>query len=486
MNFLQRVFMNVSFKGFSEVGRRLISFAFIVFLTRTLGGKSFGQYSFFIYYTNLFAMIADAGLNTLYAREAAKEPQSRQEILSSLLAVKLFLAGVMVLLLASLSYLFQWMGNLDLSSSDYMTIAVFAIYWVLNSAVDLVNAVYIEQEKLIYDAAINLGHRVLAVLLGMVLVLVYGTVFAISIAYMVAAFVSLVVTLAIVSRRFHLAPRLRGSSMARFRYHLFEALPLLFSMFFSYVHFHIDMTMLKMFRTDVEVGWYSASVKILEFTMVIPAAAALVILPLFSRQFVRDKARLAEASGDIVRLVFVLGMFICLILGPLAGQIVPIFGKDFGPESQAVLQILAWTIPLIYVNFLLIYVLVACGRQLKNAIAAVVTSILNIALNYFLIQEYSCRGAAAATVATELLLMVLSARFVMKPLPTFRLERYITRAIAAAAVAGLVVLLLSGYSPWLSCIAALAAFALSLVAFKVIRTEDRELLKELLSRRVPQ
>jgi len=478
MNLLQRVFMNVSFKSLGEVGRKVIGFGFVIFLARTLGDKGLGKYGFLLLYTNLFAMVADAGLNTLYARESAK---SRQQTMSALLLIKLILSAVTAILVASVTYVLIAAGKIDLSSADLLPLALFALYWILNTMIDLVNAVYIERQRLAYDAAINLGHRALAVVLGVVLVLVFRNVLAVSASYVIAAVVSLVATCFVVASRFKIRPW-PSLRTGRVRHLLLEALPLIFSLFFSFVYFHIDVVMLRMFTNEAVVGWYVASFKILEFTMLLPGAAAMVVLPLFAKQFVRDREQLVVISGQLVRILFGAGLFVAFVLTTLAGRIIPIFGKDFGPQSQLALQILVWTIPLIYVDYVLIYLLVASSHQRKNAIAAFFCAMLNISLNYALIPSYSYKGAAAATVVTQVLLMMLSAHFVRKPLPSFRMCKYILRVAAAGAFAGAALWLARGLGSELQCVVTLAVFAICLLLFKGVTKEDKELLSQLLAR----
>ena len=482
MNVLQRVFMNVSFRAVSEVGKKLIGLGFIVFLAQKLGDEGLGKYGFMLIYTNTFAVIVDAGLNTLYARDAAKAPEGRQEIMSALMLIKLILSAVMIGLIFIVTYILNAAWGLDLASGDFTSLTLFALYWVLNSTIDLVNAVYVEQQKLAYDAAINLGHRALGAVLGIVLVLAFPNVLAVSVSYLAGAVISLIVTSAVVSSRFEVKPWPRLGT-GRVRHLLLESFPLTFSLLFSFIYFHVDVMMLKAFTSEAVVGRYVASFRILEVTMLLPGAAAIVILPLFARLFVRDKEELVVVSGNLIRLLFASGFLVCFILATLAGRIVAIFGKDFGPDSQLALQILVWTVPLIYVDYVLIYLLVASGHQKKNVVAALFCTFLNILLNYLLIPTYSYRGAAFATVVTQILLLMLSARFVKKPLPTFRMHVYIGR-VAAAGLLGVAALwLLRGASPELTCLFTLAVFVGCLLAFRGVTKADKELLSQLLSRR---
>ncbi|MBN1594012.1 MAG: polysaccharide biosynthesis C-terminal domain-containing protein, partial [Candidatus Coatesbacteria bacterium] len=362
------------------------------------------------------------------------------------------------------------------------SIAFFAIYWVLNSAIDLINAVYVERQKLAYDAAVNLGHRALGALLGIVLVLEFRNVFVVAISYASAAAVSLIVTSAIVFWKFNIRP-FPSLGTGRVRHLFFEAVPLMFAMFFSFVYFHMDVLMLKGLTTDEIAGWYVAAFRILEFTMLLPGAAAMVIMPYFATQFTKDKDNLVIVSGNLVRLLFATGFFISFILVTLAGRMISLFGKDFGADSEMALQILIWTVPLIYVDYVLIYLLVASGRQKKNVVAAAFCTLLNVVLNYALIPVLSYKGAAIATIITQVLLMAMSARFVRDPLPTFRMLRYISRVAPAGLLGAVAFWFVRGWTPEIACLLTLAVFVVGLLVFKGIERNDMGLLRKLIARR---
>ena len=118
-----------------------------------------------------------------------------------------------------------------------------------------------------------------------------------------------------------------------------------------------------------------------------------------------------------------------------------------------------------------------------NAIAAFCCVLLNIGLNLFLIPLFGFKGAAAATIATECLLMILSARFLRRRLPALRLLGHVTRVAGSGVIGGLALFLLRDANPFVACLAALVAFLIGLLAFRGITGADRRLLQELLARR---
>jgi len=481
LNVVQLLCKNISFRTASEIGRKLINFAFIIFLARVLGAEGFGKYSYLLAYTNLFAVIVDAGLNSLYAREASRKPDEKQKIISALVTIKLTLAGIMSILLVGSTLVLSALGVLEISPQDAGCLTFFALFWVLNSTIDLVNSVYVQAEKLEYDAAINLGHRLISVALGVILVLAMRNVLAVSEAYLAGAAISLLASWLLVRKRFGL--RLRPSlATKRLRFLLAEAFPLILTLFFASVYFKVDQVMLKVFRGDAEVGWYSAAFRVLEFVMLVPAATSVVVLPIFSRLFVGDKQLLSSNASRLLRLLFVLGIGVCILLWPSSGYLVLVFGEKFGPQTRLAFQILIWTAPLIFVNYILTNLLVATRNQKKNALSAVLCTMLNVSLNIALIPHYGFVGAAGATIATEALLLWLSAHFLKRPLPQLDVFGSLSRVAAAGLLAGAAIAVSGRLDAWARTVAATFVFCAGLWALGGIKKADSQIVQLLLGR----
>jgi O-antigen/teichoic acid export membrane protein len=90
--------------------------------------------------------------------------------------------------------------------------------------------------------------------------------------------------------------------------------------------------------------------------------------------------------------------------------------KRFGEFTEAVgvLRILAVAIFLAYFNHLTGYTLVALSQQKKYLKVPILALIFNIGLNFLLIPKYSYWAAAWVTVATEGLVLIVTARYLYK------------------------------------------------------------------------
>src|SRR5437868_5272621 len=85
------------------VGTRVgsgVALVTVVVLANHLGGDGYGRYTTLVAYSALVSVVADLGLNTLYTREAARDPARLARFLTTLVTGKLALSVAAALLLA--------------------------------------------------------------------------------------------------------------------------------------------------------------------------------------------------------------------------------------------------------------------------------------------------------------------------------------------------------------------------------------------------
>ena len=90
-------------------------------------------------------------------------------------------------------------------------------------------------------------------------------------------------------------------------------------------------------------------------------------------------------------------LLISLLARPI---VVGLFGDGFAGAATA-LAILVWCSPLAAFNILLVGVLRGAGRERWLVISAVVGALFNLAVNLWAIPTFGIAGAAATTIATE-------------------------------------------------------------------------------------
>ena len=479
MGALARITKSIGLRTGTEAFKKVVNLLFVAFVARQLGPAGLGRYSFLLVLTGILALVADCGFSTLMLREVATRPRQTRKLLGASLVTKGFLSGcVFGLLWVVLRGLSAAGGPVDRPIVGYTEAFFFAGYSILLSFMELSNALLVVDQRLDLDLLTNVVQRGGSVLLGALFVTMGMGVGGIGKAFVLATALAAGLSLWIVTRRsgrpeLSLDLRLISSLLK-------EAVPLALTLFFSFVYFRIDQVMLRVMRSEAELGWYSAAYRLLEVVVVVPSVLMLIALPGLSRLYKESSSRLGEVSRQLVMMLFSAGMAVAVVGALVAPKIVLLFGKQFVGESARALSILIWTAIPIFCNFVLTTVLIAIGKQTKIVICFVVGSVANIGLNLVLIPRYGYAGAAAATVATELLLLLYASSYVSRYLVRVRLFALVWRPVCAAMLAGLGTMLVPGASRGFVCAGVwLGIYAVFLLLFKAVNREQVELLRGL-------
>jgi len=184
------------------------------------------------------------------------------------------------------------------------------------------------------------------------------------------------------------------------------------------LYLRLDVVMLGAMVGDAEVGFYFTASKIVETAFIVPHILMLVVFP-----------RLVKAQEMAPLLRRFSWLFAALSVVATAGVIalgtwgVPmVYGGSLTRISTIVFALAATVVP-VYLGYLYTQVLIVKDLQVRYLAIAAAGLTLNVALNALLIPFYQGIGAAAATVATEILITAAAIVTVRRALPTERSSR---------------------------------------------------------------
>ncbi len=189
------------------------------------------------------------------------------------------------------------------------------------------------------------------------------------------------------------------------------SMPLFLSSSLGMVTGWTDIIMLGIFKTEREVGIYHIASKIALLTSIPLMAMATISAPKFAEFWGKnDISGLAKVAKQSTKLIFFISSPILLMLFIFAADVLSIFGDDFKAGYIALrFLILGQFVNAIIGN--VGYILMMTGKEKAFQNVIIVTTILNIVLNYFFIPIYGIEGAAIATsvsvVLTNILLLIL-------------------------------------------------------------------------------
>jgi O-antigen/teichoic acid export membrane protein len=422
---IRRVGVNTGFVLGSEVVRRLLAFALQLLAVRVFGDAGYGRYTFAIGFVTLWALGNDLGLAELTVRDVAREKARAAAYLADVLSMKL-LAGVLVL------------GVLALVGGSTQPDELAMILWAGLSVVIFAGSresalgVFKGTQDFRSLFIVNLAGDVLTLGLGYAAVLAgYGPL-GLIVATAAATLLSSLFSLLWARKRFGAArpdPR-------RWWGLLKAGFPFALASVFIIVYKLVDVTMLKyMLGSDEVVGWYGASVKLINILLFAPMALSAALFPALS-EMKGDDVRLARTASLTIRLLVGLALPAAILIFFHAERISAIaLGPGYGPSADS-LRVLALSLPLVFASYPLSVLLKSTGREKLFAAGAAVSGLVNVAANLYAIPRWEHVGAAWTTVISEALVLVLFIVFARRYIDLSQLGRPLLGTLAAGAAYG--------------------------------------------------
>lgn len=412
--------------GAGEALARLVAFGATVYLARALGPGAYGVIGLALAVVLYFNYLADCGIETLGVREIAADPSRVATLAPAILALRLTVAAVLAVVVAA-------GGLLLLPQPDGAVLAVYSL--TLLGVAANTRWIHLGLEDAGKVAMARIAGECTMVVLVLVLVRSARDLAAVPLAQFAGDMLAMLL-LAHWLRRRYAGFSLRWDWQAAapvFR----KAWPLVLHAVLGLMIYNSDLIFLRAFRSAGEVGYYVAAYTLISFLLNLGIAYSQSLLPTLTRlapERERQQALYQTAMAQVFAASFpvAIGGF---LLAP--GVIGLVFGPGYAPSVLA-LQILIWSIPVAFYRNVPQMALISAGHPHLVLRITMVSALLNLALNIILIPDYGMTGAAAATVATELvrtsLALFFAARFGFNfPRPD-RLARTLAAGIAMAGI----------------------------------------------------
>lgn len=421
----QTVIKNIFWLTISEGALGLSTLLLIIYAARVLGPVEFGKFAFALAAVSLFAIFSDFGLTDIITRDFAGDKEEEKEF-STILSLKIILSiGTLLLIIASSFFIV-------FDPPIRIIMWLLGLYLILNSFSDVFFAFFRARMLMEYEAWIKIIQAILATVAGLYIIFNFPSAVNFSYGYLITSFIILVFVLFFFSFRIQsLRVIWNRRSWKKF---LGKSWPLGFASIFAMVYLYIDSVMLGFWGQITEIGWYNAAYRITYAPLVAMALISMAFYPTLSKFFKESKEKLQKFWDYQMEIMIILA--IPLMVGGilLASKIVIFFyGLSYMPAIPVFrLLVLVAGINFLYVSYNMI--LVVSHQQKKHLWICLITALINIVLNLFLIPRYSFYGAGLATLFSYIILFALevecSRRFT--PITVFNLR--LVKVLVAAAV----------------------------------------------------
>jgi len=454
------VVLNSFLKVFSTVALSLYS---IRLITGYLGQDGFGKYSTVLAFFAFFSALADLGLSSVTAREISREGADESRILSKILSLRLMTSFLVFLLAPFLVVFFNYANDLKIG----ILIGAGAILFSTLSL--MLNGIF--QKRLAMDkvALIEFLGKIFQVSLVIFVVRANLGFLAVT-ATLLASLSFNAVFSFFLSRRFiKFSPQI---DVAYWKMFLHESLPMGMTAIITFTYFKMDTILLSLLQTSAHVGIYNVAYKVMENLIFFPAMLAGLILPLLSRFIYTNRSHFEEIANKTFK-VFVI-IVVPIVAGTwfLSGDIIQIVsGSDFS-ESAPVLRILIFALAFIFFGNYFNMLLVVGNAQKKLMQTLFFVAIFNLLLNAFLIPRFSYTGAAFASLATEMFVVILTSFLVRKYIHYTPSFESIGKVLFSGAIMVIVLFLLSPHSFFVAGISGVCSYLFMLWVTKAISSEE--------------
>ena len=368
-----------------------------VVMARSLGAAAYGIFATTYAFTILAILLFDVGTTWWMIQEGSR----RQEEIPSLLGNSLLLKTITFLILYGI--VVTIISQLPLPTDVKAFIAIFGFYALGLAVVDTLAAVYTARQEMHVNAVFQALSPVAILLVYLVAVSDGVSLSDAAIAYVAgSAFVGLIWFLW-TCRKLRPVARIRDAFvMVRHSYHYG------FTGILRQVFYKTDVVMIAFIAGPADAGVYAAAVKFLDLFNKIPVLASRVVLPaLFIESHQKTTGKFEVLVSGYARLLVSIGAVASLVTFLAAEEFVLLV---FGPEyasSASVLRILSLAMILKCMMTVGEGVLSSLERHTERWASLAAAVAMNIAMNLVLIPRFGGEGAAIATLASGLVLIVL-------------------------------------------------------------------------------
>ena len=189
---------------------------------------------------------------------------------------------------------------------------------------------------------------------------------------------------------------------------LSQSWPLMVGSALSTVYFSFDSIMLRFFQGSEAVGIYSALYKIVLVFYLFATLYGNSIFPVFSQLFTRAQDEFMNLYKRSVQLMAGLGFLFGLTITLFARPIIQIFFGEAYLAGTITLQVIIWSIMIFLVGMILYDTLIVAGKQKELLWSVLISTSLNVILNFILIPSWDMAGAAVATVIAQVAQLLLN------------------------------------------------------------------------------
>jgi O-antigen/teichoic acid export membrane protein len=378
-----------------------------------VGIESYGVYFTMLNFSFLFHIFLDFGINNFQNRNISQNPKAAGQLLSTLSVVKLGFGLLFVILVVIFGkYVKQY-------PEHYLSLLlIIGLNQVLSSIVLFLRANLAGLQFFKVDSIISVLDRLLMIAICGVLLWtnflkvpfkIEWFAYAQGVAYLTTIIVALAILLfeAKVEIR---KPQFRGLSKI-----VKESFPYAMLTLIMTIYYRIDVIMIESILPNgaKEAGIYAQGYRLPEMASMFALLFATLLLPMFSKMLAKNE-KITNLMSLSFRLLVTPAIISAIVISFFSIDVIRILFDTEFEKSADVQTILMYTFIPLASTYVFGTLLTANGDMKTLNITSLIGLVINVGLNYKLIQEVGIQGAAIATLVTQVVVVVLQLLYIGK------------------------------------------------------------------------
>jgi O-antigen/teichoic acid export membrane protein len=395
----RRVAQNIIALLGGRIASTIMQFLAFGVIAQYLGPGNLGVYSFAVALATLFRVVPNFGFAPVVARDIAQDPERERELIPNVVYMRFVLGLGAYAILIGFVYAAGYSG----ANREAALIAGTLLFLLPIDAMASVLQVRLKQGWVALSESIKS------------FVFLAGVIVLAQMEAPVTHFVWLYVATNVINALIVVIVALRWTKMTwtvrtqLWRAVIASAAPLALANLFIQLYARVDLVILAAVKPAEDVGQYGAAYKFLEAALLLPSLFVGTLLPVFAASFKAGTDVFNRRYGRSVHLITVVALPVAIGGAMTAWRVLPELPGFGSYEGGGVaLSILCPAAGLAFVAFVVQGALISGHLQRRVLVISAIGAVFNVLLNLALIFEFSYVGAAIATSATELVVLIWS------------------------------------------------------------------------------
>jgi len=365
-----------------------------------VGTENFGFYFSLLNFSILFNILLDFGVTTYNNRNIAQNQDQITEQFYMIALLKLCFA----ILYTAITFLAGYLIGYNII--QFKILALLCLNQFLHSFIMFLRSNLSGLHLFKTDAIVSIMDRFFMILICGILLWgnlisepfqILWFVYAQTASYLIAMLIAIIL---VMGKSIHFQFRWNLKSLKEI---FTKSLPFALMVLLMSIYMRIDAVMLERLLIDgkIQVGIYAQGYRLLEAVNMFAYLIAVLLLPIFSKM-IKEKQPIESLTGLSFSLIIVPAFIIGFCSLFFSNEIMNLLYTDSTVQSSPVFVILMLCFIPISTTYVLGTLLTANGNLKELNLMASFGILVNIILNFLLIPEYQAKGAAMASIITQI------------------------------------------------------------------------------------